>query len=158
MNIRRDCIHYHCEHEMGASIDCCSLKGLGKCPCSEDCAEYANRAEVYKMGLEAIKSKHTKHMIDERSTIEPEPQWIPFKRRKPTEEEGTAFDYIMDCKCPEDGQNILVSINIQGHEHVQYDTYYGGGGEECYLESGYDLVEEATAWMPLPEPYKEGES
>ena len=84
-----------------------------------------------------------------------EPHWIPFKRRKPTEEEGTAFDYIMDCKCPEDGQNILVSINIQGHEHVQYDTFYGGGGEECFLESGYELVEEATAWIPLPEPYRE---
>ena len=91
-------------------------------------------------------------------TIEPEPQQIPFKRRKPTEEEGTAFDYIMDCKCPEDGQIILVSINIQGHEPVQYDTFYGGGGEECCLESSYELVEEATAWMPLPEPYKEGES
>lgn len=61
----------------------------------------------------------------------------------------------MDCKCPEDGQNILVSINIQGHKSVQYDTYYGGGGEECCLESGYELVEEATAWMPLPEPYRE---
>lgn len=85
---------------------------------------------------------------------QPERRWIPFKRRKPTEEEGTAFDYIMDCKCPEDGQNILVSINIQGHEPVQYDTFYGGGGEECCLESDYELVEEATAWMPLPEPYK----
>ena len=96
--------------------------------------------------------------VEEMPTIEPEPHWIPFKRRKPTEEEGTAFDYIMDCKCPEDGQNILVSINIQGHESVQYDTFYGGGGEECFLESGYELVQEATAWMPLPEPYKEGES
>lgn len=91
----------------------------------------------------------------EQPTIEPEPHWIPFKRRKPTEEEVTAFDYIMDCKCPEDGQNILVSINIQGHEPVQYDTFYGGGGEECCLESGYELVEEAVAWMPLPEPYAE---
>lgn len=82
MSIRRDCIHYYCEHEMGASIDCCSLRGLGKCPCSEDCAEYANRAEVYKMGLEAIKSKHTKHMIDERPTIESEPQIILCNRCK----------------------------------------------------------------------------
>ena len=41
--------------------------------------------------------------VEEMPTIEPEPHWIPFKRRKPTEEEGTAFDYIMDCKCPEDG-------------------------------------------------------
>ena len=95
--------------------------------------------------------------FDELKKRKPEPHWIPFKHRKPTEEEGTAFDYIMDCKCPEDEQNILVSINIQGHEHVQYDTFYGGGGEECCLESSYELVEEATAWMPLPEPYREGQ-
>ena len=106
----------------------------------------------YEQALSEIRE-----MLEDAPTIEPEPHWIPFKRRKPTEEEGTAFDYIMDCKCPEDGQNILVSINIQGHEPVQYDTFYGGGGEECCLESSYELVEEATAWMPLPEPYKEGE-
>ena len=106
-------------------------------------AEYKGRYDVV-----------TAYDIANAPTIEPEPHWIPFKRRKPTEEEGTAFDYIMDCKCPEDGQNILVSINIHGHEHVQYDTFYGGGGEECCLESGCELVKEATAWMPLPEQWK----
>lgn len=121
------------------------------------------KRKAQKVATEAWKMKLTAKVettlnqfidwIDAQPTIEPEPHWIPFKRRKPTEEEGTAFDYIMDCKCPEDGQNILVSINIQGHKSVQYDTYYGGGGEECCLESGCELVEEATAWMPLPESY-----
>jgi hypothetical protein len=54
-NIRTDCIHYHCEHDMGASIDCCTLKGLGNCPCSNDCNEYVNKNEVYKVGLESLK-------------------------------------------------------------------------------------------------------
>lgn len=54
---RKDCINYHCEHLMGASIDCCILKGLGNCPCSNDCNEYVNRNEVYKLGLEVIRQR-----------------------------------------------------------------------------------------------------
>lgn len=54
-NIRTDCIHYHCEHDMGASIDCCTLKGLGNCPCTKDCSDYVDKAEVYRLGLEALK-------------------------------------------------------------------------------------------------------
>ena len=121
----------------------------------KDLLERWSVAETRKEELvKAVMADIVTPIIILQPTIEPEPHWIPFKHRKPTEEEGTAFDYIMDCKCPEDGQNILVSINIQGHEPVQYDTFYGGGGEECCLESGYELVEEATAWMPLPEDYK----
>ncbi len=48
--IRYDCYWYHCEHQMGASIDCCILaKGLGDCPCSDDCDKYISRMEVTKM-------------------------------------------------------------------------------------------------------------
>ena len=62
---RKDCIYYHCEHDMGASIDCCTLKGLGNCPCSNDCNDYANKDEIYSLGLEVFKKRkeakeHTK--------------------------------------------------------------------------------------------------
>lgn len=56
-NIRTDCIHYHCEHDMGASIDCCTLRGLGNCPCSNDCNDYANKNEIYLLGLEVFKKR-----------------------------------------------------------------------------------------------------
>lgn len=82
-------------------------------------------------------------------------RWIPFKRRKATEDDGTSFDYIMEGSLPEDGQTILITIKPDGHEPVQVDTYYGGGGEECALDSGYSLCDEAIAWRPLPEPYQE---
>ena len=85
-------------------------------------------------------------------------RWIPFKRRKATEDDGTSFDYIMEGHLPEDGQTILITIKSDGHEPVQVDTYYGGGGEECYLDSGYSLCDEAIAWRPLPEQYTEEES
>ena len=80
--------------------------------------------------------------------------WRPFKCREATEDDYTSFDYIMECELPEDGQTVLVTIQTKGHEPVQVDTYYGGGGEECALDSGYSLCEEAIAWKPLPEPYE----
>lgn len=56
-NIREDCVFYHCEKDMGASIDCCTLKGLGNCPCSDSCEDYADKNEVYKLGLEVLRER-----------------------------------------------------------------------------------------------------
>ncbi len=89
-------------------------------------------------------------------SAEPEPRWIPFNTRSLTEkekEDHPEWDCILDCKLPDDGQAILVSINVRGHERVQYDEFFTDGGS--YLDSGYEIGTEATAWMPLPEPYTE---
>jgi hypothetical protein len=82
-------------------------------------------------------------------------RWRPFRCRKTTEDDCSSFDYIMDCELPEDGQEILITVNNNRHEPVQMDTFFGGSGEECALDSGYDLCDEAVAWRPLPEPYQE---
>ena len=95
-------------------------------------------------------------VIEHLPSAQPESRWIPFKTRLLTEEEKEdhpEWDCILDCKLPDDGQAILVSINVRGHESVQYDEFYADDG--CYLDSGYEIGTEATAWMPLPEPYKE---
>jgi len=89
--------------------------------------------------------------------VEPEPDWRPFKTRPLTKEEKEAhpeWDCVLDCKAPQDGQRILITVNCEGHEPVQADEYY----QDCesYLDSGYEIETEATAWMPLPEPYKGG--
>ena len=81
--------------------------------------------------------------------------WRPFRCRKTTEDDCSSFDYIMDCELPEDGQEILITVNNNRHEPVQMDTFFGGSGEECALDSGYDLCDEAVAWRPLPEPSQE---
>lgn len=89
-------------------------------------------------------------------TIEPELKWIPFKTRPLTEEEKEdhpEWDCILDCKLPDDGQRILVSIDLRGYEEVQQDEFYSDDGS--YLDSGYEIGTEAVAWMPLPEPYRE---
>ena len=85
-------------------------------------------------------------------------RWRPFKCREATEDDYISYDYIMECELPEDGQTVLVTIQTKGHEPVQVDTYYGGDGEECALDSGYVLCEQAIAWKPLPEPYTEEEA
>ena len=85
-----------------------------------------------------------------------EQRWIPFKTRpltKEEKEEHPEWDGILDCKLPDDGQRILVSVSVRGHESVQYDEFYTDDGS--YLDSGYEIGTEATAWMPLPEPYRE---
>lgn len=95
--------------------------------------------------------------IKEMPSARPEPRWIPFKTRpltKEEKEEHPEWDGILDCKLPDDGQRILVSISVRGHECVQYDEFYMDDG--CYLDSGYEIGTEAVAWMPLPEPCRGG--
>lgn len=86
---------------------------------------------------------------------EKENGWIPVKYHQISEkeraEESISNDirYMLDCKMPDDGQEILVTNG----ETTWQDTCF----IDCdgyYLDSGYDWIE-ITAWRPLPEPYKE---
>ena len=95
--------------------------------------------------------------VEHAPTVKSKPQWIPFKTRpltKEEKEEHPEWDGILDCKLPDDGQRILVNVSVRGHESVQYDEFYTDDGS--YLDSGYEIGTEATAWMPLPEPYRGG--
>lgn len=97
--------------------------------------------------------------IKRMTSAQPEQRWIPFTTRPLTEEEKEMYsewDSILDGKLPDDGQRILVSVSVHGHEHVQYDEFYTD--DWCYLDSGYEIGTEAVAWMPLPEPYKESDT
>lgn len=52
-------------------------------------------------------------VLNDLPSAQPEPQWIPFKTRPLTEEEKEDYpewDCILDCRLPDDGQAILVSI------------------------------------------------
>lgn len=96
-----------------------------------------------------------KAWIESLPSAQPEQRWIPFKTRpltKEEKEEHPEWDGILDCKLPDDGQRILVNVSVRGHESVQYDEFYTDDGS--YLDSGYEIGTEATAWMPLPEPWR----
>lgn len=96
-------------------------------------------AEALQMGINALR----------------QPQWIPFKLRPLTEEEREEhpeWDCILDCKLPDDGQEILVTYDINGRRGVWYDEFCSDDGS--YLDSGKEIGEEVIAWMPLPEPWR----
>ena len=88
--------------------------------------------------------------------------WIPIKTREMTEEEQKHYveytDYgledlteILDCKLPDDGEEVLVSTPY-GVDIDTFNVEING----CYFEK-YDM-DDVEAWMPKPERYKkEGE-
>ena len=92
-------------------------------------------------------------------------QWIPITTRPMTEEEEKdacerwGVDYLEDyeklvftCQLPEDGQRILISTRWGvSLDTCDIDPDYG-----CGLEDNGDW-DGVLAWMPLPEPYKEGD-
>lgn len=90
-------------------------------------------------------------------------KWLPIVSREMTEDEAKHyFNYlgyrideaytILDCYLPEDGQEVLITVN----GYVTTDTFVRDEGYGCYFE-GYD-IEDVTAWQPLPEPYKKGDT
>lgn len=85
------------------------------------------------------------------------PKWIPVKAHPATEEERESrpdIDYWFDCEMPDDEQEILVTVKHKNWIGVEKDVCYV---EDSYgLDSGYDWLDDVIAWMPLPEPYKEG--
>ena len=89
----------------------------------------AKDSEAFKMAISALERD----------------RWIPFKLI-----EGTN---MLQEPIPKDGQKILISVNIEGHEPVQHDIFYYDTGE-CYLDSNYEIIEDVPAWRPLPESYK----
>ena len=80
--------------------------------------------------------------------------WIPFTQRKLSKEEKeemqTDFEYILDCKLPDDDEEILICSKFGS---VFTDTFFNDCGE-CYLDSGYDFIDDAIAWQPLPPAYQ----
>ena len=89
---------------------------------------------------------------------EKENGWIPVKYHQISEkeraEESISNDirYMLDCKMPDDGQEILVTngkTTWQDMCRIDSDGYY--------LDNNYDWIE-ITAWRPIPEPYKEDRS
>ena len=91
-------------------------------------------AEAYDMAVEALKAT----------------QWIPFRQEQ--NPDTGLWEWVEPL--PQNGQHILVSISIDGHEPVQ-DDYIYKDGFSCWLDSGYEIGVDAVAWMSLPEPYKE---
>lgn len=87
-----------------------------------------------------------------------ETEWIPVKTRKltRTEEEDMFensnyyYNYMFDCKLPEDGEEVLVTTSTG---EVTTTTFFNEGLDGCYFEY-YEDEGDVIAWMPLPQSYK----
>jgi len=84
----------------------------------------------------------------ESPTIEPEPHWIPCSERLPEFDEDGYSDKVLVC-----------FSNFTGCETCEYREcddchgWYVGDSDDNPEDIGVHVI----AWMPLPEPYKEGE-
>ena len=116
-----------------------------------------------------IAHRHIIELLQIVSTAEPEsrrewymkgyrdarPRWIPIKWHDCTAEEREEYGFgeeivaVFDCDMPSDNQEILVTTS---HGYVEKDVCYIDDGFS--LDSGYDWIEDITAWMPLSKPYK----
>lgn len=114
-----------------------------------DCYKYAG---VYVKVVQDMIEK----LQDDLEQDEKEKGRIPVKYHQISEKERAEefiskdIQYMLDCKMPDDGQEILVTNG----ETTWQDTCF----IDCdgyYLDSNYDWID-ITAWRPLPEPYKEG--
>lgn len=92
---------------------------------------------------------------DDLEQDEKENGWIPVKYHQISEKEraeesiSNDIQCMLDCKMPDDGQEILVTngeTTWKDTSFIDCDGYY--------LDSNYDWID-ITAWRPLPEPYKE---
>lgn len=119
--------------------------------------ECVKKGFTFKSILEA----REKLAIDKRKEVMQEvaenDRWIPFTQREMTEGEkeccGTEEGYMLDCPLPDEEEEILVTY---ANGTVDVDVFMRDGNE-CYLDSGMDLVTEAIAWRRKPAPYQKGE-
>lgn len=113
-----------------------------------DCYKYAGlHVKVVQDMIEQLQ--------DDLEQDEKENGWVPVKYHQISEKEraeesiSNNIQCMLDCKMPDDGQEILVTngeTTWQDTSFIDCDGYY--------LDSNYDWID-ITAWRPLPEPYKE---
>ena len=108
----------------------------------------------YKHGLPGSALDIVNALLSDLEEDEKENGWIPVKYHKISKKEraeesiSNDIQYMLDCKMPDDEQEILVTngeTTWQDTSFIDCDGYY--------LDSNYDWIE-ITAWRPLPDPYK----
>lgn len=85
-------------------------------------------------------------------------EWIPITYRPMTDEEKEYYseqagcdkedlDTMLNCQLPDDGEEVLITV----FGEVETDIFYRDV-DGCSFENRD--IEDVTAWMPKPEPYK----
>jgi len=148
--------HMHDQRVFGAINDeedealAMAIEALEQAPTALDHIHNVVKDDAYRRGYEQGKADANHPEIPD--------SWVPVKAHPATDEEQESspdIDYWFDCEMPDDEQEILVTVKHKNWVSVEKDVCYV---DSCYgLDSGYDWLDDIIAWMPLPEPYKEGE-
>ena len=110
---------------------------------------------MYRMGTDSNK-KRLDDWINSLPSAQPEQRWIPCSERLPEEDTEVLISYRY-----KEGEGDTDHVNI---DITSYGTTCFGGREIHtlkewrqpfdYFHANYEVI----AWMPLPEPPKDGES
>lgn len=112
-----------------------------------DIVEEGQRSRRYKLGeIWELNRDEIYKVIDKQPTIESEPHWIPCSERLPEEE-----DYRECMECLDGAVWYYTSRKTMGLGYYYYSTKQWS--TICDMKPDGKVI----AWMPLPEPYKEGE-
>nr|DAD95029.1 MAG TPA: Protein of unknown function (DUF551) [Siphoviridae sp. ctGfF74] len=112
-------------------------------------------ADDHQMVLASDVLEMIEQIKDDLEQDEKENGWIPVKYHQISEKERAEeflskdIQYMLDCKMPDDEQEILVT---NGETTWKDTCFIDSNG--YYLDGGYDWID-ITAWQPLPEPYEE---
>lgn len=90
--------------------------------------------------------KECADIVEDAPTIEPEPHWVPCSERLPLAKCGESDNVLATCG----------HLNADDTSVRWIRTLYFNGGCWCY-PTGETYEQKVYAWMPLPEPYREGE-
>lgn len=145
----KECIHncYYCRHfKWSKKMACSYCDVIDNAPTVPD-----HSLEIAQKSIElGRRLGRTEERVENKRAYG---KWIPIKTRELTEEEKEEYpDYtfMYDCKLPEDGEEVLVT---KWNGDTALDTFCRD--DSCYFENYYDEGD-VIAWMPKPEPYKEG--
>ena len=112
-------------------------------------------ADDHQMVLASDVLEMIEQLQDDLEQDEKENGWIPVKYHQISEKERAEeflskdIQYMLDCRMPDDEQEILVT---NGEATWKDTCFIDSNG--YYLDGGYDWID-ITAWQPLPEPYEE---
>ena len=103
----------------------------------EKCGWYSRTARRCKRGSDF---EDACCAIDDAPEVSLEPKWIPFDEQQ-----------------PEYRQEILVTIHWHESGEEEYFVQFDTCVDDATLDSNFKIGRDAFAWMPKPEPYREGE-